>query len=585
MGGQRGFRDLAERYRKKVGQTAPNGDISSMQHEELDWDGGHRRDTGLPAGAHDRRATLRGEVVFASQEEQSQRCTELLSTGALIVTVPPPPADVRGRLGEVLEELVERELARMGAPSPYLAAWSAMPEDAQARLADQLFRARTVGATGIALALGSVVAIATPALDMDDSATLRWLAEASETAALVLLVDDADLMLLGHAAPLPLGILLATRRPSWDEPDSSAPTTDDATMNDTRVASLNDGEAIKAEAPVTAREPADAAVKTERAENSTPDAIDHATHAPPAKLDADPPSEPAAPKSPREKKASRSATAGVPVSGPKDGWRTWAISLSSARGAQPLAALERLFAESYVPLANAISAGLDEPRALRAYDDFRRSFERSYTDAFSAFGATNRRPRLVMDAYDIASKQARLSNARSSHILLVDSMRFDLGCLVRDALAREATGVAMLMSEQLLWSALPTTTMRQIETFARGLDALRDPAPEEPSESLRGRAAEVVRRLRVGSRELYKLDLVPAMLERAPDVLSSLPRIAEATAEAIARHISTLPPRTLLFIVGDHGFGVDRRGEVVTGGASPEEVLVPAFAWLLGELH
>jgi hypothetical protein len=40
-----------------------------------------------------------------------------------------------------------------------------------------------------------------------------------------------------------------------------------------------------------------------------------------------------------------------------------------------------------------------------------------------------------------------------------------------------------------------------------------------------------------------------------------------------------------LFIVGDHGFGVDRRGEVVTGGASPEEVLVPAFAWLLGELH
>src|SRR5262249_45387299 len=138
----------------------------------------------------------------------------------------------------------------------------------------------------------------------------------------------------------------------------------------------------------------------------------------------------------KDRRESRRVTAGVPVSGPKDAWRSWAIALAGARGPQPLAAFERLFAESYVPLANAIAAGLDDPRALPAYDDFRRSFERSYTDAFNAFGATNRRPRLVMDAYDIASKQARLSNARSSHVLVVDSMRFDLGCLVRDALTR-----------------------------------------------------------------------------------------------------------------------------------------------------
>jgi hypothetical protein len=190
-----------------------------------------------------------------------------------------------------------------------------------------------------------------------------------------------------------------------------------------------------------------------------------------------------------------------------------------------------------------------------------------------------------MDAYDLASKQARLSNARSAHVLLVDSMRYDLGALVRDALTRESTGIATLTSETLLWSALPTTTMRQIETLARGLDALRAPAREEPSESLRGRAAEVVRRLRVGSRELYKLDLVPSMLESAPDVVGSLPEIASRTAEAVARHISTLAPRTLLFIVGDHGFTADRRGEIMTGGASPEEVLVPAFSWLVGELH
>ncbi len=564
---------------------------------------------------------LRGEVVFASAEEQSQRCTELLGAGALLVTLPPPTHHTRGRLGEVLEELVERELARLGAPSPYLAAWSAMPEDAQARLADQLFRARTVGASGLAIAMGSLRAIAAPSLTPDDSATLRWLAETTEEASLVLLVDDADLMVLGYAAPIPLGSLLATRKPIWEtseievapspssEPPPSEPTTpaieltgDDATTNDTRVASIDASEASVQTAP----ESAPVVAEVTAAPGPVIPVVAEVTAAPgpvipvvteePRTEEVPEPvketvaamvAEPAPPPRARlnDRRSARRASAGVPVSGPNDAWRSWAIALSSARGAQPLAAFERLFAESYVPLANAIAGGLDDPRALRAYDDFRRSFERSYTDAFVTFGATNRRPRLVMDAYDIASKQARLSNARAAHVLLVDSMRFDVGCLVRDVLAREATGVATLTSEILLWSALPTTTMRQIETFARGLDALRAPAREEPSESLRGRAAEVVRRLRVGSRELYKLDLVPALLEGAADVVGSLPSIATATAEAIARHVSTLPPRTLLFVVGDHGFSVDRRGQVRTGGSSPEEVLVPAFSWLIGELH
>src|SRR5262249_28741967 len=47
-------------------------------------------------------------------------------------------------------------------------------------------------------------------------------------------------------------------------------------------------------------------------------------------------------------------TAGVPVSGPNDMWRGWALALSNARGAQPLGTFERLFTESYIPLANAI---------------------------------------------------------------------------------------------------------------------------------------------------------------------------------------------------------------------------------------
>ena len=77
-----------------------------------------------------------------------------------------------------------------------------------------------------------------------------------------------------------------------------------------------------------------------------------------------------------------------------------------------------------------------------------------------------------------------------------------------------------------------------------------------------------------------QLDLIPALLDHKP-----FEQIAQSTAEAIARHLSTLSPRTLLFIVGDHGFSVDRRGEIRTGGASPEEVLVPAYTWLVGDLH
>lgn len=640
-----------------------------MQREQLEW-----RDDPNDAWprSHERREILCGDVVFASAEEQAQRYTELLGAGALVVTVPPATAEIRGRLQTVLEELIERELARLGAPSPYIAAWSSMPEDAHARLSDQLFRARTIGAIGLAIVLGSLRAIASPSFTPEDSDALRSLAEATRDAPLVLLLDDGDRILPAYAAPQPLGTLLATsdasgapttlRHPtassaeladlslSEEEAASVELVGDEATAHDTRVdvvdpepaepaghsptvesgreqekrhaanSHANDAlyatyttapdapsaelgaaaphhvnaapppadESISRAAPVMA-EPKARTVRSESRRRAS---------APAARFADEPARSAEAASSPREehrptrptvsdaqKRERRGVSAGVPVSGPNDAWRSWAIALSSTRGAQPLAAFERLFAESYVPLANAIAAGLDDPRALRAYDEFRRSFERSYTDAFATFGATNRRPRLVMDAYDIAFKHARLSNARSSHVLLVDSMRFDLGCLVRDELAREAAGVATLTAETLLWSALPTTTMRQIETLARGLDALRAPAYEEPVESLRGRAAEVVRRLRAGSRELYKIDLVPAMLEGTTDVLGSFENIASATATAIARHITTLPPRTLLFLVGDHGFNLDRRGEIHMGGSSPEEVLVPAFSWLIGDLH
>lgn len=477
-----------------------------------------------------------GEMAFASPDEWLEKTSALKAAGFVVVHVPPLPSVLQGHLAEHVDERIERELAARGAPSPGMAVWNATADDTNAldvRIADQLFRARNVGARGIAVVLGSLAQGTASVLDPDDSATLRRLAQIAADAPVVVLLQESDATLGSFGPPVALRKML--------------------------------GESRKIVA----------APKKERLERQTvgePHRVD--------------------PK--------HAATVGIVAAGPSDFWRTWALSLGAARGPQSLATLERLFAESYVPLANAIAAGLDDPRACRAYDEFRRGFERTYTDAFATFGATGRRPRLVMDAYDLAAKQARMHDARSTQVVLVDSLRYDLGCLVRDTLASRAGGLATLVNEGILWSALPTTTYRQLETLARGMDALRDPSLEEDDESLRGRVAESVRRMRVGSRELHKLDVIAAMFDGmrdgSPDrgaiarphaghVVTAFDDMAEAAAGAIAKHFMTLPPRTLVLVLGDHGFCVDRRGNVTNGGASPEEVLVPALAYVVNDVH
>jgi hypothetical protein len=275
------------------------------------------------------------------------------------------------------------------------------------------------------------------------------------------------------------------------------------------------------------------------------------------------------------------------VAEPEETWRAWTLQLAAARGPQPLSALEKLFTESYVPLSNALAAGLDDPRAKSAHDEFRQTFARGYADAFATFAATTKRPRMVLDVHDVAARIARLHGARSTRLLLVDGMRWDVSRLVEQHLGARLGSRAAITDEILLWSALPTTTMRQLETIARGVDALRAPADLDPDGDLpRGRTAEYIRRLRVGPREVHKLDLVEArLLGSRGTALRSLPAIAEVTAEVIARHAETLAPHTLLFVFGDHGFTIDRSGTAQQGGASPEEVLVGAFSVLVGDVH
>jgi hypothetical protein len=280
-------------------------------------------------------------------------------------------------------------------------------------------------------------------------------------------------------------------------------------------------------------------------------------------------------------------TAGALVVVKQESWRAWTLQLTAARGPQPLATLERLFAESYMPLANAIAGGLDDARARHAHDEFAATFAKGYADAFATFASTTKRPRMVFDAHDIAARIARLHGARSTRVLVVDAMRWDVARMIEEHVVARLGASASLTDELLLWSALPTTTIRQLECIARGVEALRVPAaidtdPEPP----RGRTAEYVRRMRVGAREIHKLDVVEARVQGARGgVLRELPEVAEAAAEAVARHAESCAPRTLLLVTGDHGFTIDRSGSARQGGASPEEVLVGAFALLVGDVH
>jgi hypothetical protein len=144
----------------------------------------------------------------------------------------------------------------------------------------------------------------------------------------------------------------------------------------------------------------------------------------------------------------------------------------------------------------------------------------------------------------------------------------------------------------LLWSALPTTSAQQLELISRGPEGLRDGDihSETPVLVARGRSASSLRRVRAGSRELLKLDLVEARLgENGEPLAHRLDKLADEVADALVAGMTKLAPRTLVTVFGDHGFCLDATengtAPMRQGGASPEEVLVPGFAWLVGQTH
>jgi len=478
-----------------------------------------------------------GEATFATAAERDLACARLERAGMVVVELEGIGPSARGRLAEVVDEAIERALCARSAAGPGITSGS----DRDATLSDQLFRARRTGAAGLAVVLGPLRAAAgfRSALGPEDVATLRFLADATRERPIALILDRRDATTGAFGDPVALRSLLEP--PAPEEASAVAPAPEPAPA--------------PALAPAPAPAPAPALALAPAL-------------APPARH-----------------------TAGAVVVLKEETWRAWTLQLTAARGAQPLAVLERLFAESYMPLANAIAQGLDDPRARHARDEFATTFSKGYADGFATFAASTRRPRMVLDAHDVAARIGRLHGARGTRVLLVDAMRWDVARMVEEHVVAKLGSRASLTDELMLWSALPTTTLRQLETIARGVEALRAPSnlDEDASghqEPPRGRTAEYVRRMRVGPREIHRLDLIEARVQAAGGaVVAELPGAAEAAAEAITRHVETCPPRTLLLITGDHGFTIDRDGSARQGGASPEEVLVGAFALLVGETH
>jgi hypothetical protein len=273
-------------------------------------------------------------------------------------------------------------------------------------------------------------------------------------------------------------------------------------------------------------------------------------------------------------------------------WQRWVRELETTRGPKPLAVIERTFVSAFVPLCDALSRGIASESAAPIVELWSKSFEKSYSEAFDALKMRGKRPTMVLDVPDIALRIGRLHGARAVQLILVDGLRFDLGMRVNERLKILLGRHAALTERLLLWSALPSTTANQLELIGRGAQGLREIGDQADSEVpvARGRAATTLRRIRAGHREVLKLDLVESALSVPGAPLAErFDCLADETAEALANHILKLAPRTLALVFGDHGFTLEpmNGGTAAgkSGGASPEEVLVPAFAWLVGAVH
>src|SRR5258708_1012208 len=95
-------------------------------------------------------AAARGDVLFASTDERDVASARFEGAGMVVVELEGIGPSMRGRIADVIDDAIERELVARGAAGPGMTT----ANDRDAALSDQLFRARRLGAMGIAVILG-----------------------------------------------------------------------------------------------------------------------------------------------------------------------------------------------------------------------------------------------------------------------------------------------------------------------------------------------------------------------------------------------------------------------------------------------
>ena len=571
-----------------------------------------------------------GEARVVSDAERESLLEQSRQDGYLVARLPAPGPGSRGRLALLLEDAVESTLDARGACPPGISASSNLDTS----LSDQLYRARLLGSRGIVLVLSTLEGITNRAgaLDADDSSALRWWIRVTHERPVRLYVDVRDRDLGVYESPRPLFSVL--RAPDSDQSSqASIPSVSDSMVES--------GWAMRACAAESTVELEQAVSQGAIADEASSEIAEHES-APANSIDAGPPAsedsgveilstidldaetpdisltsrshfsaEPTVAVEESELPEQAETLATTPAARPEtpesassltvpdflcsdaaDRWPEWIQQLEAARGPKPLAVVEQLFVSAYVPLSEAVARGIAGPPALEALQTWSSSFSHSYSEAFEALRVRGRRPLMVLDVPDAAMRIARLHGARSVQLILVDGMRFDLGLRVEARLGALLGQHAALTERLLLWSALPTTTATQLELIGRGPEGLREMVgnSDNPVLLARGRGASTLRRVRTGPRDVLKLDLVEAGLgEYGPSSSQRLDDLAISVADVLAGALLKLPPRTLAVVFGDHGFVLEPQQAGTRparhGGASPEEVLVPAYAWLCGSMH
>jgi hypothetical protein len=544
----------------------------------------------------------------------------------LIVTLYPAAPRMRGFLQDVIFDAVEQTLREQGAPAVDRMLRGVFTES----LNDALYRAGLLGLSGIALEIQDLAGIADldNALHPEDGQTLlRWIA-ATDDNAVQLMLPPAVRELKVFPDPVPLSSLLpisaTINLPAMIEylpanhQSSAAPSEDENLPPPSLLPPALEAFGDESEAE---QEAAPAFVLPPLIRDEIPSAEDLDAGWLPAAL-----AEPLMPPATQKEDAVADALASETPSSmepeiaqalveavveaatqpaqppavravePKTiaaETFAWVRELEATRGPKPLSAIERLFQSAYLPLQRAVNLGEAPENAPAMLEEWSTSFAKSYKEAFEALKLRGRRPLMVMDLPEAAHRLARLHGVRHVQLLLVDGMGYDLGQRINQRLQTVLSQKAACAEKVMLWSGLPATTATQLELLGRGQNALREFTGEIDEEVVvnRGRTANTIRRIRTGHRELYKLDLIEAMLVGMGEQIEPrLDQIVDAVTPVLASHISQQPTGTLVMIFGDHGFvfETDEQGNtmrVMEPTGRVEEVLTPAFAWLAGSVH